>query len=215
MPSNGISSAVCWYCSAGITAAQAAIESVLQPRTAAEGGPFLSLTCPSCRTTCGALRNRRGDWMLYPLEGSAEPTLIDRLLPRTSRAHTKRARDWWLRHAGDIERFRAAAPRRGERRQREDPDVPPPPPRPRPRPRPRPKAPRAPAPAAARSARQVLGVGDAATLRDVRAAWRVAVKRWHPDRIPSKDPVVVQEAQRRFHEIHAAYETLVAELGTR
>jgi curved DNA-binding protein CbpA len=39
------------------------------------------------------------------------------------------------------------------------------------------------------------------------------VKRWHPDRLPTKDPVVIAEAERRFAEVRAAYESLVAELS--
>ena len=34
--------------------------------------------------------------MLYPLEGGEEPTLLDRIVPRTSRAQLEKARRWWL-----------------------------------------------------------------------------------------------------------------------
>ena len=190
-------SPACWSCRTQIPASRAEVESVIQARGASEGGPFLTMSCPKCHTRCGALRNRRGLWMLYPLEGATEPTLIDRLLPRTSRAQLGKARAWWVAHAGDVERFRAA---RAAPRPRREPDVGPPPRRSSPR-------------AAPRGPRDALGVGPEATLRDVQRAWRDAVKRWHPDRIPTKDPVVLHEAQLRFQEMRTAYEALVAELG--
>ena len=146
--------------------------------------------------------------MLYPLEGGAEPTLIDRLVPRTSRAHLERARQWWLLFAGDVERFRASPPRAKPTVARDQPRVPP---------RgssakagPKTAPPMAPAPSTPRA---VLGVAADATLRDVQRAWRAAVKRWHPDRIPTTDPVVLEEAHRRFSELHAAYEALTVELS--
>jgi curved DNA-binding protein CbpA len=61
--------------------------------------------------------------------------------------------------------------------------------------------------------RAVLGVAADATLADVRRAWRVAARRWHPDRIPTRDVVVIAEAERRFLEMRAAYDALVAELS--
>ena len=208
MTSRGISESPCWFCGWGTPWTLAEVESVIEPRTAADGGPFLTLTCARCRTRCGALRNRRGTWLLYPLEGATAPSLIDRLVPRTSRAHLDRARAWWLRNADVVERFRATArdaPPPPRTRTARAPRTPPPPPPRRPRPAPR----------AATGARADLGVGPDATLADVRRAWRAAVKRWHPDRIPTKDPVVVNEAMRRFQEMRAAYESLVAELSSR
>jgi hypothetical protein len=206
MSSNGTNGPACWFCGAAVPPALAEAESILRTRTADEGGPFLTLTCPKCRTRCGALRNRLGAWMLYPLEGATEPSLVDRVLPRTSREHQARARAWWLRNAGEVERFRAA------RRER--------PSRPAPRPRRRESAPRERPSSRGQTridsrtgARAVLGVADDATLRDVQHAWRAAVKRWHPDRIASRDPVVLAESTRRFAELRSAYEALVAELS--
>jgi hypothetical protein len=204
MSSPGISGSPCWFCGTEASPARAEVESVIESRSEADGGPFLTLTCLACRTRCGALRNRRGAWLLYPLEGATEPTLVDRIVPRTSREHLLRARAWWLRNAGNVERFRRADPEPQPRRRA--------PPRPRaaknragrPTPPPRP---------ARTGPRADLGVADDATLADVRRAWRAAVKRWHPDRIPSTDPVVLGEALRRFQEMRAAYEALVAELS--
>ena len=48
----------------------------------------------------------------------------------------------------------------------------------------------------------VFGVGFDATNQELRAAWREAVKRWHPDRDPSP------EATERMKQINAAWEVL-------
>lgn len=195
----------CWSCGARIAARVAEAESVIQARSAAEGGPFRTLPCPACRTQCGALRNRRGAWMLYPLEGGEEPTLLDRIVPRTSRAQLEKARRWWLANGAAVERFRREPP--GETREDDGP----------PRRRPQASRPRAaPRPAAkprAGGPRAVLGVAADASLADVRRAWRAAARRWHPDRIPTTDVVVIAEAERRFLEMRAAYDALVAELS--
>jgi hypothetical protein len=207
MTSQGFSGAPCWFCGTQASASRAEVESVVESRSEADGGPFLTLTCLACRTRCGALRNRRGTWLLYPLEGATEPTLVDRIVPRTSREHQLRARTWWLRNAGNVERFRATSP------EPEPPRRAPPPPRPRATTNGRVGRPAPPPPPARTGPRADLGVADDATLADVRRAWRAAVKRWHPDRIPTSDPVVVGEAMRRFQEMRAAYEALVAELS--
>jgi len=209
MSSPGKSQPACWFCGLGTSPYRAEAESVIAARSGADGGPFRTLTCHGCRTTCGVLRNRRGEWMLYPLEGRAEPTLIDRLVPRTNLEHLERARQWWLLYAADVERFRAARPERarpaGARRE--------PPVRPRASGARADRKPAAASPPAPSTPRAVLGVATNASLRDVQRAWRAAVKRWHPDRIPTTDPVVLAEAHRRFSELRAAYEALTAELS--
>jgi DnaJ domain len=205
MTSSGTRRPSCWFCSAAVSPSRAEVEAVIESRTAAEGGPFRTLTCTACRTRSGALRNRRGEWMLYPLEGATEPTLIDRLVPPTSREHSARARDWWLRNAADVERFRRSGRDPGPA------GTAPPPPRPRTT-RSRAAA-TPPAPAAPVGPRAVLGVGPAATVDEVKHAWRAAVKRWHPDRLRTADPVVLAESQRRFQELRDAYESVLAELS--
>ena len=208
-----MSEAVCWFCSQAVSAARAEVEAVIEARSAEHGGPFRTMTCPACRTRCGALRNRRGAWLLYPLEGAAEPTLIDRIVPRTSRAHLQRSRAWWLRNAAHVERFRHVAPVVAPRAATSR-DVGAPPPKPHgARRRAAAARPSRAKPAAPSGPRTILGVGPEADLADVKRAWRAAVKRWHPDRIPTTDPVVVGEAVRRFKELRAAYEALVAELS--
>lgn len=195
---------MCWSCGARIAPKEAEAESVIQARAARDGGPFRTFSCPSCRIRCGALRNRRGAWLLYPLEGGDEPTLLDRLVPRTSRAQLAKARRWWLENGLRVERFR----REPADAMADEEPVRPPPRAERPRAAARPAAaPRATGP------RAVLGVAADATLADIRRAWRAAARRWHPDRIPTTDVVVLAEAQRRFLEMRAAYDALVAELS--
>jgi hypothetical protein len=201
MTSRRFLPAACWSCGARVTARAAEAASVIQARAAVDGGPFRTLSCPRCRVRCGALRNRRGAWLLYPLEGGEEPSLLDRIVPRTSRAQLEKARRWWLENGAAVERFRRE---RGEPVADDGEDRDAPPPR---------SGRRAAAPRPATGPRKVLGVPANASLADVRRAWRAAARRWHPDRIPTKDVVVLAEAQRRFLEMRAAYEALVAELS--
>jgi len=58
-------------------------------------------------------------------------------------------------------------------------------------------------PALTHRARAVLGVGDDASLDDVKRAWRKACLETHPDRNPG-DP----DASRRFCLVHCAYHCL-------
>jgi hypothetical protein len=199
----------CWSCGAPVPVrtAEAEAESVIQTRSAAEGGPFRTLTCPRCRMRCGALRNRRGRWLLYPLDGGDEPTLLDRIVPRTSREELEKARRWWLENAAAVERFRREPRAEGDETEA---------PRRAPPRTARPTGaarPRRPAPAPVVGPRAVLGVAADASLAEVRRAWRAAARRWHPDRLPTTDVVVLAEAERRFLELRAAYDALVAELS--
>jgi DnaJ-domain-containing protein 1 len=190
-----------------MTAGQIETTAILESREAARGGPFFTVRCLACGTRCGALRNKRGRWLVHPLEGATEPSLLDKLVPRTSREHVLRGRRWWLQNAAVVERFRQAT---RDRKASAPPPKPPPPRRPPPG---RKRTPTARATTRASSPRDVLGVAADASLADVRRAWRAAVKRWHPDRIPTRDPVVIAESERRFRELRAAYESLVAELS--
>jgi hypothetical protein len=51
-----------------------------------------------------------------------------------------------------------------------------------------------------RAAYQTLGVAEGASLLDVRAAWKAAAKKWHPDGQPDK-----AVAHRRMQDINAAW----------
>ena len=219
MSSRRFLPSACWSCGAPVPVRTAEAESFIEARSAAEGGPFRTLTCPRCRTRCGALRNRRGQWLLYPLEGGDEPSLLDRIVPRTSRRELEKARRWWLENAAAVERFR--------REPRAEPNGTDAPRRAPPRTAraaqsaqsartartARAAPPRRPAATAVPGPRAILGVTAEASLAEVRRAWRAAARRWHPDRIPTTDVVVIAEAERRFLEIRAAYDALVAELS--
>lgn len=55
-------------------------------------------------------------------------------------------------------------------------------------------------------ARKTLGLGEEATLREIKEAFRRLSKKYHPDRYSSKDK---EEYHRRMSEINRAYETLL------
>lgn len=55
-------------------------------------------------------------------------------------------------------------------------------------------------------ARQLLGLGLRATRKEIRAAYRRAARRWHPDAAP---PDSRSEHQARMQEINEAYNCLV------
>jgi len=52
---------------------------------------------------------------------------------------------------------------------------------------------------------QVLGISSRATDKEVSAAYKKLVRKWHPDKQPEH---AKEEAQRKFIEIQQAYETL-------
>lgn len=182
-----------------------------------------------------------GGWMLYPLRGLDEPGLLDRLLPAAERNFLERAHRWWRDNRARVEQYRrglgdtdhgvrsrergaeseipkpaadaarrdrAASQRRtattqggssvGPRTRRN-----PPPPRP-----PREATP----PRPADPLRAALGLAADAGLPEIRRAYRALAKRWHPDRVGG-DAAAQREAARRFREIRAAYESLVAQLS--
>ncbi len=55
-------------------------------------------------------------------------------------------------------------------------------------------------------AREILGLGPKATRQEIRAAYRQAARRWHPDRAPAG-----VEAQHRAHmqRVNEAYQRIV------
>lgn len=53
---------------------------------------------------------------------------------------------------------------------------------------------------------QVLGLENNATQIEITSRWRKLSKEWHPDRFV--DPIKKKEAQEKFMEFGAAYETL-------
>lgn len=83
---------------------------------------------------------------------------------------------------------------------------------PPPRPSPSQAPPRVAPPRPADPLRAALGLAADAGLPEIRRAYRALAKRWHPDRVGG-DAAAQREAARRFREIRAAYESLVAQLG--
>lgn len=59
----------------------------------------------------------------------------------------------------------------------------------------------------------ILGIGVDATPRDVRRAYRMQVRRWHPDRF-GNDPAGQQRAEELLKEINEAYAFLQAEIAS-
>lgn len=57
-----------------------------------------------------------------------------------------------------------------------------------------------------KEARQLLGLELQATRKDVRAAYRRAARRWHPDRAPAG---AEEEFRARMQQINAAHQRIV------
>jgi DnaJ-domain-containing protein 1 len=189
---------------------------VLHTREKAAGGPYRVWSC-GCGMDCGALENRAGDWLLYPLEGLEEPGILDRLVPRHSREAQRAAVEWWQRHRAAVERFRRATRPRRERR------TPPPPPSGREKragergstrrkPPPRPASPPPPAdPYEGQSPYELLGIEPGPDAPTIKSAYRRALKLCHPDRVANLDPDLQDVAHRKSKALRRAYEELLGE----
>jgi preprotein translocase subunit Sec63 len=55
-------------------------------------------------------------------------------------------------------------------------------------------------------ARELLNLGRQATRKEIKAAYRRAARRWHPDRAPAGDEATYRD---RMQQINAAYHRLV------
>jgi len=56
-------------------------------------------------------------------------------------------------------------------------------------------------------AKQLLGLGDSATLEQIRKAYYKLAKKHHPDKCSNRDKV---KCEKRFKEINQAYEIVMA-----
>ncbi|EEH55772.1 uncharacterized protein MICPUCDRAFT_18794, partial [Micromonas pusilla CCMP1545] len=54
----------------------------------------------------------------------------------------------------------------------------------------------------------VLGVARGASDEEIKAAYRAAAMRWHPDRNASMDAAAASVAEERFKRVSDAYERL-------
>ncbi len=222
----------CWQCASTVPPERLDVEAVLRVRSAADGGPYREWRCV-CGTESGALVNTAGAWLLYPLEGEDDPDLIERLIPRYSRAHQDAAVAWWRRNAAAVERFRRDVTDRPPRSQSNPgPDrTQRPPPRPKARtqeqPPPRKKterrSPRSdqrrsrPAPPETRpdndvdrrSPHELLGIKRGATEDEIGRAYRKALKLCHPDRVANLDADIQDLAHRKAKALRRAYEQLL------
>jgi len=225
-------SARCWQCASTVPLERLDVEAVLRVRSATDGGPYREWRCV-CGVDSGALVNAAGAWLLYPLEGQEDPDLIERLIPRYSRARQDAAVAWWRRNAAAVERFRRDVTDRPTRsRPSPGPDR-----TQRPPPRPKAHTQKKPPPRAKterrsprseqrrsrpaqpeirpdndvdrRSPHELLGIEKGATDDEIGRAYRKALKLCHPDRVANLDADIQDLAHRKAKALRRAYEQLL------
>jgi DnaJ like chaperone protein len=55
---------------------------------------------------------------------------------------------------------------------------------------------------------KILEIDPKASVAEIKQAYRTMVKKYHPDRLQTKDPAMVKGAQEKFRVVQEAYETL-------
>ncbi len=207
----------CWACGKVPSKEDIALRSVLQPREAGEGGPWVRLACEECGTE-GALEDALGAGpVLAPLEtvGFGVPVVATLLDGRRGRDFRRRSREWVERYGPGLERLREER-RRGRGPGKAPPPAPPPPSQSRGRNRrgdaegASPPPPRAVAglPSTPEEARRLLGVPPRATRREIDAAFRKASRKCHPDLVAHLDEDFQRLAHEKFLRIKRAHEIL-------
>lgn len=63
------------------------------------------------------------------------------------------------------------------------------------------------------SAYKILDIPQTATNEEVKKAYRAMAKKYHPDKLQSKDPALVKGAQEKFQKVQEAYEAIQKEQG--
>ncbi|MGB1113758.1 MAG: TerB family tellurite resistance protein [Flavobacteriaceae bacterium] len=63
------------------------------------------------------------------------------------------------------------------------------------------------------SAFKILDIPQTATNEEVKKAYRAMAKKYHPDKLQSKDPALVKGAQEKFQKVQEAYEAIQKERG--
>ena len=63
------------------------------------------------------------------------------------------------------------------------------------------------------SAYKILEISPNVSDSEVKKAYREMAKKYHPDKLRSKDPALIRGAQEKFQEVQKAYETIQKERG--
>jgi DnaJ like chaperone protein len=63
------------------------------------------------------------------------------------------------------------------------------------------------------SAYKILEISPNVSDSEVKKAYREMAKKYHPDKLRSKDPALIKGAQEKFQEVQKAYETIQNERG--
>ncbi len=66
---------------------------------------------------------------------------------------------------------------------------------------------------AADNAYKILEISKTATDNEVKKAYRTMAKKYHPDRVNTKDEAIKRGAEEKFKEVQKAYETIQSERG--
>ena len=63
------------------------------------------------------------------------------------------------------------------------------------------------------SAYKILEISSSDTDAEVKKAYRTMAKKYHPDKLQSKDPALIKGAQEKFQKVQEAYEAIQKERG--
>ena len=63
------------------------------------------------------------------------------------------------------------------------------------------------------SSYKVLEIDPSASVEEVKKAYRKMAKKFHPDKLQSRDPALLKGAQEKFQEVQKAYEAIQKERG--
>ena len=63
------------------------------------------------------------------------------------------------------------------------------------------------------SAYKILEISSSASDDEVKKAYRTMAKKYHPDKLQSKDPALIKGAQEKFQKVQEAYEAIQKERG--
>ena len=58
------------------------------------------------------------------------------------------------------------------------------------------------------SAYKILEIGPKSSIEEIKKAYRIMVKKYHPDKLQTKDPYLLKGAEEKFIQVQNAYETL-------